>query len=551
MTTRWIPRISAALTGLCLGLGVGILVTEGHYWPVIALPVLAALLWGAVRLLVPLEDRRAVGAVIALSFALHIAVAAVLFTGSVAAGRGGFIPGDDREYFELSSNFVRYLQGHVQPPWIPPYWAGEAYLFGTWVYLESAIFFLVGPEVLVPILLNGAFALMTALLVFDIARTLFDRRSAFIALALTAFYPSLVLWSSLNLKDALALLLLGICLWALVRFQRHPRWWPLVVAFAAVILMESLRQYLFVGLSLLIPVVVLVTPRMGYLARARWTAPALIVSGLLILATRSGVGLGPQLLATFEGERYAMGIGARTRFVEAPPVLVQEGDTFVVATPAAVPATTTPVPSAAGATSPPTPASPSPTPHVVYVAPNTRIVVAAAPPAAASADIAYVRPGDVVVVGRPGTAPAPVAQRRVMPAAASGGVTLAPVRQSGSELALGTVRHLPVGLAFSLFGPFPWLFDRGLDFLLLPEQVVWYACLLALALTLIRERKRLQVLLPISLLVIGLLGLFALVEGNWGTLFRHRAMVIPWVITLAAPSIAAIRTRRSPPPIDR
>jgi hypothetical protein len=57
-------------------------------------------------------------------------------------------------------------------------------------------------------------------------------------------------------------------------------------------------------------------------------------------------------------------------------------------------------------------------------------------------------------------------------------------------------------------------------------------------------------LAPLALFLIGMLALFSIVEGNWGTLFRHRAMVIPWVLTLAAPSLwmafAAVAMRRSP-----
>jgi len=320
------------LTGLLLGIGVGLLVADGRVWPMVAIPLLALALWGVVQWLVPQEERRRVGAIIALGFALHVAVAVVLFTGALAVGLGGFIPGDDAEYYFLSRTFVAYLHGQPDPVSVPPYWGGEAYLFGTWVYLESAIFFVIGPEVLVPILLNGAFALVMSLLVYDLARRLFDARAALIALVLTAFFPSLVLWSSLNLKDALALLLIALCLWALVRFQERPRWSALAVVFAALVPIGGLRDYIFVGLALLTPLVVAVTPRQALAARARWTGTAIIASALLLSLDSSGIAPGPQLLETFEGVRHAMALGARTAYVEPPPVVVVEGDTFVVPT---------------------------------------------------------------------------------------------------------------------------------------------------------------------------------------------------------------------------
>lgn len=514
-------HLAAGLTGLLLGVGLGILVADERVWPIVALPLLALGLWAAVRSLVPPEDRALVGAVIALSFALHVAVAVVLYTGALAAGRGGFIPGDDAEYAFLARTFVAYLKGQPDPASVPPYWGGAAYLFGTWVYLESAIFYLIGPEVLVPILLNGAFALGTALLVYDMGRRLFDRRAALVALALTAFFPSLVLWSSLNLKDALALLLIGLCLRSLVLFQQRPGWRTLALAFAVLVAMESLRDYIFVGLAVLIPMTVAVTPHLAPISRLRWTGAAMLASAFFLSAFQTGVGLGPQLLGTFESGRHAMAVGARTAYVEPPPVIVKEGDTFLV---------------------PSRPTGAAATPRVIHVAPNTRLVlVTGEPTASPSPGVALVRPGDLVVVGGPDRTPAPVLERQTI-RLAGGSVALV----SGSRVAsadavvLGTLRHLPVGMAFAFLGPFPWHFARQLDYLIVPDNLLWYVCLGALVTTVMRERRRWRALAPLVLFVVGLLGLFSLVEGNWGTLFRHRAMAIPWALMLAAPSLSLL-----------
>jgi hypothetical protein len=39
------------------------------------------------------------------------------------------------------------------------------------------------------------------------------------------------------------------------------------------------------------------------------------------------------------------------------------------------------------------------------------------------------------------------------------------------------------------------------------------------------------------LYVLGVFFLFGLLEGNVGTLYRHRAMLVPYVVTLAAPTL--------------
>lgn len=629
-------RVVAGLTGLLVGVGVGVLVVLGRGWPILAVLLFALVLAGAIRALVPPEDRRAVGVVVALSFSLHVAAAVLLYAGALAAGRGGFIPGDDRAYFELADNFVRYLKGDPQPPWVPPHWRGEAYLFGTWVYLESAIFFVVGPEVLVPILLNGTFAVGTSLLVFDISRRLFDRRSAMLALVLTAFFPSLVLWSSLNLKDALALLLMAICLWGLIRFQQDHRWWALALALSMIVPMEGLRRYLFVSLAELVPITVALTPRLRLSRRIVWTAPAALASLLLLSASQAGIGLGPQLLGAFEDSRHAMGIGARTRFVDLPPVVVREGTTFVIAT--ALPEVT---PSPDAASAPPMP--PTSTPAIVHVGPNTMIVVvtptptprptplpgirtpspsptatavvaaiptqstpspapariaplspppsptataviAAMPtqstpsptpvrtappsptrlptpmpvivaagspgPAATPPPVVLVNPGDIVVVGTAQTTPAPPEQRIAI-ASSSEKVQLRSQEVPTEVVLARTLEYIPRGLAFSLFAPFPWQVERLLDLVPIPEMFLWYVCLAAAVATLIRRRAEWRALFAVAALPFGVLLLLALVEGNVGTLYRHRSMSTPWILLLSAPILIEVLRSWSIPAITR
>ena len=54
-------------------------------------------------------------------------------------------------------------------------------------------------------------------------------------------------------------------------------------------------------------------------------------------------------------------------------------------------------------------------------------------------------------------------------------------------------------------------------------------------------RSRWQAFLPVAMLAFGLIGLFALFEGNVGTLYRHRAMnVVAPIAVLAGPSLVAL-----------
>jgi hypothetical protein len=77
-----------------------------------------------------------------------------------------------------------------------------------------------------------------------------------------------------------------------------------------------------------------------------------------------------------------------------------------------------------------------------------------------------------------------------------------------------------------------------------PEMLVWYLLVIAGAATMWRERRRWSYLAPLVLTIAGLMFILALAEGNAGTLFRHRAMVIPFAASLASPTLVAFWARR-------
>ena len=111
------------------------------------------------------------------------------------------------------------------------------------------------------------------------------------------------------------------------------------------------------------------------------------------------------------------------------------------------------------------------------------------------------------------------------------------------DLTLRTLRYLPVGLAYALFAPFVWEIGRRADVLTLPEMLVWYGLVVGTLWTMWRHRARWRSLSPLFLYAGGVILVLALVEGNVGTLFRHRAMAIPATIVLASPVLAELVAR--------
>lgn len=99
----------------------------------------------------------------------------------------------------------------------------------------------------------------------------------------------------------------------------------------------------------------------------------------------------------------------------------------------------------------------------------------------------------------------------------------------------GALAYLPRGLANFLLAPFPWRLQSWRQLMALPETLAWYA-VLASALRfgwreLRRDLRRSALVLFVSVCVTVA---YALVEGNEGTAYRHRAHVLLMVFVLAA-----------------
>jgi len=473
---------------------------------------------------------------IAFSYAAHVIVLASAYLVLAELGHpGGSITGDDRAYFDLASRLAAHLHGQD----VAINWSAEAYLINNYfVQLEAAVFFLIGPNGPVMEVMNVAFLHAAAILVWDLTSLRFGAIPAKVSALGVLLYPSLTVWSVLNLKDTLALLLALTVLWALTRYtvERGARW--LVVAVATLVVLAGVRLYVFLLLALLVPLGVAVDGVVNHRFRRILPQLALTTAACGALMAVSGSGfLGLNLfrfetLASIEEERAFLGAGTRTAIDPGfRPVVAKPGDRFVV------------VQGATSSASPPANTAATPTARVFVVDPSTRIVLEGSPEAAQVHDQAghqtvVVRPNDIVVVS--GAAPSTSA-----PKALSLGGEREPAIELRTDDSLApnalvgrTLTYVPIGLAYALLAPFPWAIATGSDAAAMGDMLVWYAVVLCAALTVWRQRADIARQPLLLLYPLGILAILSLVEGNVGTLFRHRAMAIPAVIVLASPTLS-------------
>lgn len=89
-------------------------------------------------------------------------------------------------------------------------------------YLIALLYTFTGRYLIAPTLLNALFGGLAAVLVFRIAREIFDRRAAVIAGLLAALLPILLFWSSLLYKDTILSCTVVWAFYLAIRLRREP-----------------------------------------------------------------------------------------------------------------------------------------------------------------------------------------------------------------------------------------------------------------------------------------------------------------------------------------
>lgn len=110
------------------------------------------------------------------------------------------------------------------------------------------------------------------------------------------------------------------------------------------------------------------------------------------------------------------------------------------------------------------------------------------------------------------------------------------------------IDYFPRGVSVMLFEPVPWTSLRGETVRAgQVEAPLWWALLAAAATAVVVLWRHRSVLLFPALYAMGVMGVLALGEGNFGTLYRHRGEVIWALALLAVVGVHEQWTRRSAP----
>lgn len=337
---------------------------------------------------------------------------------------------DETTYFSAGHQLARF-------------WSGDAFYLPHllvadqptgYIYLNAASIFLFG-GVLPLKLLNALLGAFVCYYQFLLSRALFGPAVARRSALLTAFLPSLVLWSALNIRDVWAIFLILYTAWKSYQLKAGYSHLALVQLLGAIALLTTFRQYLFFVVAL--PPVVGLLLGAGRRVARNFLLASLASLGILML-TQAGMARSSLDLMSLEAlaqARQNMTYGAGSAFGE---------------------------------------------------------------------DIDTSTPGQALA-------------------------------------------YLPIGIAYFLFSPFPWDITSALKVASLPEILFIYW----LTPHMVRGaaysfRHRLgdtaHVLVLVGLLVVS----YSLGSGNVGTLYRHRAQALPFMMLLGAVGLEKKRSRTAP-----
>src|SRR5207244_13652745 len=98
----FLRRLGAAGVGLFTGITAALLLSDANYVALGAASVFAILVFLFAREVTPPGARRDIYLLVALALTLRYAMAVTIHDASLAAGRGGFVTGDDATYADFS-----------------------------------------------------------------------------------------------------------------------------------------------------------------------------------------------------------------------------------------------------------------------------------------------------------------------------------------------------------------------------------------------------------------------------------------------------------------
>lgn len=451
----WIHNGLRAFSLVVSAVAIGILLSRGQAQMVPIALVGLALGPAIIMVFFKGEERRFLLTLFFSAYAVRLIAAVVVHPqlitttrnkqGEITATWVGMMFEDDRAYHKVGYGLMEYWlgdEGGVEK--------SDQYLLRLYTYVVGMLYTYVyyttpanllamtKPEagaiaIMAPKLMNCFIGAIGVVPFYALGRELGGRWAGRIVALAGAFWPSLLLWSILNLKDVMVVVLIAATMFLAIRFARKPGLVVMAGLLLSFALMENLRLYVFYAFGWLVPVTFFILNRAAW--RRRFTTGLALWAAIIVIMV--GMNAGNQWL----GLRYLT-----DKRLEA----LHGSASFGAGT-------------------------------------------------------------------------------------ADSGIELTEKLNRYEGGWAIQMRNVPIVLPYVLWAPFPWKAGKLREIATIPETLVWYGIQVLSVVALVaygRSRWR-ELFLPV-VFVGGLVLVFSVIEGNVGTIYRHRSMLLPAAFTLAA-----------------
>jgi 4-amino-4-deoxy-L-arabinose transferase-like glycosyltransferase len=117
------------------------------------------------------------------------------------------------------------------------------------IYFVAAVYFVFGRNTLLVQFLNATLGGLTSIVILELGLLIYDRRTAFRAMLLTAFFPQVIFWSAALYKDAAVMLCIATNILALLRLKSRVTVRDLLLYAATAGALVWLRFYIFAAVA--------------------------------------------------------------------------------------------------------------------------------------------------------------------------------------------------------------------------------------------------------------------------------------------------------------
>jgi Dolichyl-phosphate-mannose-protein mannosyltransferase len=219
-------------------------------------------------------DRRFLLRLFIAALALRWVVAFLIYTKHQQA-----FFGSDAQTFDIVGNALNQAwqgRGSLDTPYMRNYLGLSRSGWGMFYYVGS-VYYLIGQNQLAVQLINCALGAAVCVAVYRITMLIYpQQRPARVAAALTAFAPSMILWSSQMLKDAPIVLSLCLCALYTLKLRNRFQTRSLFLLLASLLCLFSLRHYAFYIMFVAVASALVLTPK-------RMTPLRIAQGGILVI----------------------------------------------------------------------------------------------------------------------------------------------------------------------------------------------------------------------------------------------------------------------------